>query len=197
MRKGTRISKATGSSSPTTTRGDLIYRGASADQRLAKGNVNDVLTMGANDPAWVAPAAAGFTTPYIFNAYKASDQNSATDDFATIVADTENYDVGGCWDVSASKFTAPVDGIYTFSCTLNISGLTLTDEAEIWLKKNNTTYVARTRSPETAPKAAIHLCRTIRLVATDYIQFQILTVGACTITAGTRESWVEGYFLAN
>ena len=41
---------------PTTTRGDIIYRGASADQRLAKGSSGQVLTMGANDPAW----AAGF-----------------------------------------------------------------------------------------------------------------------------------------
>ena len=41
---------------PTTTRGDTIYRGASADQRLAKGSSGQVLTMGANDPEW----AAGF-----------------------------------------------------------------------------------------------------------------------------------------
>ena len=39
---------------PTTTRGDIIYRGASADQRLAKGSSGQVLTMGANDPAWGA-----------------------------------------------------------------------------------------------------------------------------------------------
>ena len=37
---------------PTTTRGDIIYRGASADQRLAKGTAGKVLTMGANDPEW-------------------------------------------------------------------------------------------------------------------------------------------------
>ena len=37
---------------PTTTRGDIIYRGASADQRLAKGAAGKVLTMGASDPEW-------------------------------------------------------------------------------------------------------------------------------------------------
>ena len=42
--------------SPTTTRGDVIYRGASADERLAKGSSGQVLTMGANDPAWAAAA---------------------------------------------------------------------------------------------------------------------------------------------
>ena len=40
--------------SPTTTRGDIIYRGASADARLAKGSAGKVLTMGANDPEWGA-----------------------------------------------------------------------------------------------------------------------------------------------
>tara|TARA_Y100001963_G_scaffold90286_1_gene124520 strand:+ start:5681 stop:7444 length:1764 start_codon:yes stop_codon:yes gene_type:complete len=38
--------------SPTTTRGDIIYRGASADERLAKGASGKVLKMGANDPEW-------------------------------------------------------------------------------------------------------------------------------------------------
>ena len=37
---------------PTTTRGDIIYRGASADQRLAKGTEGQYLKIGANDPEW-------------------------------------------------------------------------------------------------------------------------------------------------
>lgn len=48
---------------PTTTRGDIIYRGASNNQRLAKGSTGQVLVQGANDPAWSAVAAAlGLTT---------------------------------------------------------------------------------------------------------------------------------------
>ena len=40
--------------SPTTTAGDIIYRGASADQRLAKGTAGQVLKMnsGATAPEW-------------------------------------------------------------------------------------------------------------------------------------------------
>ncbi len=41
-----------------TTRGDIIYRNASVPARLAKGSSGDVLTMGASDPAWSAPAGA-------------------------------------------------------------------------------------------------------------------------------------------
>ena len=40
-----------------TTRGDIIYRAASAPARLAKGADNTMLAMGANDPEWKTPAA--------------------------------------------------------------------------------------------------------------------------------------------
>ena len=48
----------TAESSPTTTRGDIIYRGASADQRLAKGTSGQYLQIGANDPVWADVVAA-------------------------------------------------------------------------------------------------------------------------------------------
>lgn len=37
---------------PTTTRGDLIYRGASADTRLAIGAANTILSTDGTDPVW-------------------------------------------------------------------------------------------------------------------------------------------------
>jgi len=40
-----------------TTRGDLLYRGASAAARLAKGTSGQVLTQGADDPAWADVAS--------------------------------------------------------------------------------------------------------------------------------------------
>ena len=53
--------------SPTTTRGDIIYRGASADARLAKGSAGQVLKMGANDPEWGADIG-GFNSIQTFGA---------------------------------------------------------------------------------------------------------------------------------
>lgn len=47
-----------------TTRGDMIYRDATTWARLPKGTSGQVLTMGANDPAW-ATAAAGGSWEYI------------------------------------------------------------------------------------------------------------------------------------
>jgi hypothetical protein len=46
---------AGGGSSPTTTRGDLIRRGAATDERLAVGSFGDGLLSDGTDPAWYAP----------------------------------------------------------------------------------------------------------------------------------------------
>lgn len=53
--------------SPTTTRGDIIYRNASADARLPKGTTGHYLRMGSNDPYWDS-AAAGFASIQTFGA---------------------------------------------------------------------------------------------------------------------------------
>lgn len=38
-----------------TTRGDMVFQGAALPTRLPKGNANQVLTQGINDPAWATP----------------------------------------------------------------------------------------------------------------------------------------------
>ena len=37
---------------PLTTRGDILFRDASGDQRLPKGTEGQFLKIGANDPVW-------------------------------------------------------------------------------------------------------------------------------------------------
>ena len=68
--------------SPTTNRGDIIYRGASADQRLAKGSAGQVLKMGADDPEWGA-ASVGTITAL---------NNQTADRLTTIGATTTELD---------------------------------------------------------------------------------------------------------
>jgi hypothetical protein len=61
---------------PTTTRGDLIYRGADAPARLAKGAAGQFLTQGADDPAWgnALPADAASVTYTDAHTLTASDR---------------------------------------------------------------------------------------------------------------------------
>lgn len=53
------VSTVTDLTIASEARGDILYRGATVWQRLAKGTATYVLTMGPNDPAWSAPAASG------------------------------------------------------------------------------------------------------------------------------------------
>ena len=55
-------------STPLTTQGDLLYRDASGDQRLAKGTNGQFLKIGANDPEWAdIPAGVGGANGVTFN----------------------------------------------------------------------------------------------------------------------------------
>ncbi len=49
------------------TRGDVLYRGASNWLNLAKGSAGQVLTQGANDPAWSGQNTIVFSTAGLFN----------------------------------------------------------------------------------------------------------------------------------
>ncbi len=65
---------------PTTTRGDVIFRGASTNERLAKGTQGQIFQMGADDPAWIdihdSPINSATTIPISSN--WAFDHNAGT-----------------------------------------------------------------------------------------------------------------------
>ncbi|MDA9663350.1 hypothetical protein N9T65_00550 [Candidatus Pelagibacter sp.] len=56
---GTNGSNGTDLTSTLSTRGDLVFKGASALTRLPKGTAGYVLKQGANDPEWAAAASGG------------------------------------------------------------------------------------------------------------------------------------------
>ena len=59
---GTNGTNGTDLNSTLTTRGDLVFKNASALARLAKGTAGQVLGQGANDPAWVNGSSSTLTT---------------------------------------------------------------------------------------------------------------------------------------
>ena len=73
--------------SPTTTAGDIIYRGASADARLAKGTAGQVLKMnsGATAPEWGADE--GGKLIQVQHAVQTTSQNADSSTWDTIVSD--------------------------------------------------------------------------------------------------------------
>ena len=72
------------------------------------GSANDHLkTDGSGNLAWVAPPTAGANTPS-FAAYNNAGMALSSGAYTQIQADTELYDVGGCYDPATYSFTVPV-----------------------------------------------------------------------------------------
>ena len=66
---GTRVDGVAASGgSPTTTRGDIIRRGASADERLALGAAGKVFTSNGTDPVWSDAAGVSLSAANTFTA---------------------------------------------------------------------------------------------------------------------------------
>jgi len=86
-------SKGGGAASPTTTKGDLIVRGASADERLAVGTDGQVPTADAASPSgikWETPAAGGGAPSAAFIEDDTNESHGAG--FQVISFNTEVYD---------------------------------------------------------------------------------------------------------
>ena len=107
---------ATVTTTPTTTRGDIIRRGASADERLAKGTNGHVLTMGADDPAWAAIPAATGTVIAVYRDATKSETNTTTVDTWT--------------DSDISIALTPAAAAYKFLCIWDCHALLTSDSVD-------------------------------------------------------------------
>ena len=103
-------------------RGDILYHGASDYARLAKGSSGQVLTMGANDPAW-ATASGGVpdaTRPaFLVGADNQLDVTGNGTDYTVLWA-AEMFDQGS--NFASNTFTAPVTGRYFLAATIKAMG---------------------------------------------------------------------------
>jgi len=86
-------------SSPTTTEGDLILRGATEDERLAIGTANQLLTSNGTTASWQdAPVSTTLTTKGDIQTYDTANQRLAVgDDNSYLVADSSEP-TGLRWD---------------------------------------------------------------------------------------------------
>ena len=131
-------STPSGSSSPTTTRGDLIVRGASADGRLAIGASGRALLSDGTDPVWTALTASHVsgvvpTTRTIAGLDLSTDRSAAALVAALQSAARtlpESLPVGATWTASNGLGTATAS---TLTLTLPGSTVTSTDAARPYL----------------------------------------------------------------
>ena len=107
--------------SPVTTEGDIIYRNATVNTRLAKGAATEVLTMnaGATAPEWAAASSGLFSSFAIIQDSKATTTAGGTftlGAWRTRDLQTEQYDPDGIVSIAANQFTLAA-GTYFIKAT--------------------------------------------------------------------------------
>lgn len=104
----------------------------------------------ANNPATTNPygktnGPALTTTPAacIVDAHAASTQSIATDVWTKLNIDTIDRDLGADFAVGTYKFTAPMDGVYAVSASMEIGPLVASDLAAVGISSNGSTFVCQ------------------------------------------------------
>ena len=102
----------------------------------------------------------------------------------TLVFDTEDFDIGGSYNTSNGRFTAPVAGIYYFSFDAlpceNSSGNALAAASALWFqfRKNGAEVTATSQrgyvySASSANYTTVSRVEIMQLSANDYIQVYV------------------------
>jgi len=134
-----------------------------------------------------------------FSAYRASGKSIATGTETTIDFTTERYDIGGDFDSTTGIFTAPSDGIYTFSWGV-WSGSAIWATGHIWYARcylNDTTAVADSGlQTQVAGTYAISANGSIilQLSTGDTVRIKVYhTRGLNTLTATIFQCYFSGH----
>ena len=173
------------------TRGDIVVANSvPAWSALAKGTQNKILSMGANDPAWIdAPTLASLISTQVRNsmasAYLNADQNLSDAGWSKINMAHENFDIGGNYDVSNYRYVAPVTGYYqvSWSVGFNYSTHIKTASAGIYVNGSLVGQGGQYQVAGTAyiPYIILSGSRLLYVVSGQYIELY----GYCDVDSGT------------
>jgi hypothetical protein len=181
-----------GSSSPTTTKGDLIVRGATLDERLAVGSPGQYLTP---DPAASGGVKWGSVTP-ANGPNDGAEIRRATNltvgpgwteiAFTSVIRDDNGYANLG---VNSNRLTIPRTGWYVV--TINAQWDTTNTIQGIFVGKNgspsvNANEIAGSFLNQSSPNSRHSVSHVAYLQAGDYLQFTAYALAAATLAGATR-----------
>ncbi len=160
--------------SALTTRGDILYRGASGDTKLAKGTAGQYLTIGANDPAWAAaPAFTGQLACGDANGFNPADGVTyyVGTLFGVDPGTTDGAD-GGFYIPKASSLVA----VYVHIAVVGTLGTT--ENVSLIVRKNATTDILTVSSTVQLNAAAVDASSTgnaIAVAAGDHLALKFVS----------------------
>jgi hypothetical protein len=124
-------------------KGDLIGgTGADTFARLAVGTNGQVLTADSTAATGLAWATAGGSSGPAFRAYRATSQQSFSQNTATKVQfNAESFDTDNCFDSTTNyRFTPTKSGYYQIGSNIGFSGTNSASLKEIYIYKNGARY---------------------------------------------------------
>lgn len=157
----------------------IALTGALTDAHIAGGAAiakSKLNLAGALTDADVNAAAAIAGTKilgYAARAYHSVGQNAASGALTTLAFDSESFDSTGAMHdnvTTNSRITAPVAGVYVVGATASWDGLGAGTYREVFIKKNNTTFLCENLSPVVAVGNTQSVVEIHTLAAADYIE---------------------------
>lgn len=134
-----------------------------------------------------------------FRAYRSINSNLTAGTAVTALFDTEDFDLGSNYNHSASVFTAPVSGLYSFSVNLSYYLNGDSRQIEGRLRVNGTvvqtadSFIQRTSSNNT--HTTISITTLLNLTANDEVDVQHLTVTTVGYYHLAKRSVFSGYLI--
>jgi hypothetical protein len=118
-----------------------------------------------------------------FYAYRTTDLSAPANTSTTVTFPSININRGSHYNTSNGRFTAPVDGVYFFTVTLQVNSPSNNPHAGLEVNGSSVIFL-----DWNASKAAI-ISRAIYLTAGDYVNAKIYVTVGDTIVNGDRNSF--------
>lgn len=134
-----------------------------------------------------------------FSAYVAADQTVTSGVTTKANFDTEEFDIGSCYDTTNKRWTPNKAGYYYIGASINNTSSAGSTDIYIFLYKNNANYrrLAESRSPTPILGGIAGGTLVYMNGTTDYVEIfpTLIAGGSCSIRGGATFSCFYGYFV--
>lgn len=163
----------------------------------AKWNIlgqNDASFNDGTGVANLSHANTAVANPYKFRAYRNAAYNTVSAVLTKVLFDAEEFDTNGNFDLTTSRYTAPLAGFYQFNGALitNHSGF-----IEVGLYKNGAPYSFGNRefySPGQATRVTCH--DLMQMAAGDYAEVFYYVDGVHAVSVNSTNTYFSGFLVS-